>query len=284
MKQQTVISMLKKRCSNLQRHYQDLLEEFAVEAIHDFRLEVKKLRAFLRMLNVGVDAKAGLRITQKLRAFYGAVGQVRCLQLQKEMVLRFCEENGQVTPVHYLSVLHANESDAKVEVRELAMLFRPETYRVRLLKAVRGRKFTGVAASFATQKTQAVFACLSAAPLRDEDLHEVRKILKDLLYDWYWVAPFLSGAMGGQVLTRLHCVKLTEKLGDFQDMCTALAMLIPAWCGTVTEITEKKVLAAFTQHCTKRKEALRVEILFSLRQLLNGRAGTELFRAGKVAV
>ena len=284
MKQQTVISILKKRCRNLQRHYQDLLEEFAVEAIHDFRLEVKKLRAFLRMLNSGADSKTGLRITRKLRAFYGAVGAVRCLQLQKELVCRFCNDTGNTAPANYLSILHSKKTGAEMKVRELAMHFRPEVYRVRLLKAVSGRKFTGVAATFAAQKTQAVFAGLSAVPFLDEDLHGVRKILKDLLYDWYWIAPFLSGAMDGQVLTRPHCVKLTDKLGDFQDMCTALAMLTPAWCGTVTELTEKKVLAAFTQHCTDRKEALRVEVLFSLRQLLNGRAGTEVFRAGKVAV
>lgn len=255
-----------------------------MDTIHDFRLEVKKLRAFLRMLNACATSKGNLRITKKLRAFYGAVGEVRCLQLQREMIIRFCKEAGHAVPVHYLSVLHGKESDAKVKVREQAMSFKPETYRRRLLKAVDGRKFTGVAESFATQKTQEFISCLAAVSLRDEDLHEVRKILKDLLYDWYWIAPFLSGALQGQVLTRQCCVKLTDKLGDFQDMCTALALLTPPYCRTVSELPEKKVLAAFTQQCNERKEALRKDIVASLCRLLKSKEGTGVLWRGKIAV
>jgi CHAD domain-containing protein len=284
MKQRTIISMLKKRCRNLHRHYQDLLEDFAVEAIHDFRLEVKKLRAFLRMLNACATSKGNLRITKELRAFYGAVGEVRCLQLQEELVNQFCKEAGYAAPVHYLSALLGMESEAKVKVREAAMLFQAEIYHRRLLKAAKGRKFTGVADSFAAEKTKELVGCLSAVSLQDEDLHGVRKILKDLLYVWYWIAPFLSGAMEGQVLTRQYFVTLTEKLGDFQDMCTALTLLAPAYCGPVTGLREKKVLDAFAQYCTERKEALREAIIVFLCRLRNEPMGTEIFRTGKAAV
>ena len=52
-----------------------------MESIHEFRTEIKKLRAFLRLLNVEIDDDR-LKISKKMKTFYGYAGTIRNLQLQ----------------------------------------------------------------------------------------------------------------------------------------------------------------------------------------------------------
>ena len=53
-----------------------------MESIHEFRTEIKKLRAFLRLLNVEIDDDSKLKISKKMKTFYGYAGTIRNLQLQ----------------------------------------------------------------------------------------------------------------------------------------------------------------------------------------------------------
>ena len=54
-----------------------------MESIHDLRTETKKLRAFLRLLNVEIDDDdQRLKIPEKMKTFYGYAGTIRNLQLQ----------------------------------------------------------------------------------------------------------------------------------------------------------------------------------------------------------
>jgi CHAD domain-containing protein len=73
----------------IQRHYRrvktlgkTVAETWAEEDIHQFRVEVKKLRAFLRLAG---STHTGIkpRLPRRLHTFYSMVGIVRCLQLQR---------------------------------------------------------------------------------------------------------------------------------------------------------------------------------------------------------
>ena len=265
MKKATVIKEVEKRCRRLHRHHRNLLEEFGVEAIHDFRVEIKKLRAFLRLLNGGDETqKTTLRISRPLRLFYRTVGAVRCLQLQQKMVGEWCGELACELPVAYLALLRQKEAEAKAAVRQAALHFSFPRFRQNLLKAVQQKSDETAAAEFlATIKCRLLLYLPAAVVVADEDLHELRKRLKDLLYVWPFLLSFLPSVFPTDVLSRERCLQLTEKLGGFQDISVALLFFEPAYLDTVAE-AERAVLQRLKQYCAQKKEELKAGILQEL--------------------
>ena len=60
-----------------------------MESIHEFRTEIKKLRAFLRLLNVEAGDDSRLKISKEMKTFYGYAGTIRNLQLQLKNMYAF---------------------------------------------------------------------------------------------------------------------------------------------------------------------------------------------------
>ena len=68
MKYDEIIDVLDKRFKKIKKHYNNVLEDFSPQEIHDFRLEVKRLRAFIRMVNTDIQRKK-LGMGNILKAF-----------------------------------------------------------------------------------------------------------------------------------------------------------------------------------------------------------------------
>lgn len=267
MKQHDAIHVLEKRYRNLKRYYPDILEEFDVEAIHHFRLDVKKLRAFLRLLNACGKQQNGLQIGNKLHDFYHAAGIVRCLQLQKVMVQQWCRQFHYAEPLTYLSILYLKEEDAKVILRMAGQIFSVDKEESRVMKAARHGLDGQMEESFVTLKKAALLQCFSANELNDEIFHTIRKVLKDLLYVWNYVAPFFEEVFGPKSLTRDACIQLTDCLGDFQDVCIALTFLTKEYVDAVQDLHESAVLQRLHTYCVGRKAELEHKIVFMLQPL-----------------
>ena len=267
MKQKNNIQVVQRRGRNMHRLYRELLEEFGEDTIHDFRLEIKKLRAFLRMKRSGKEGKQKLQIPKKLHRFYNAVGEVRNCQLQKKLVLQYCKDSGAGPPLFYLQMLHVSEEAAKQKARDAALQFSMTEYRQHLLKTIHRDNTTHDAKRFVEEKKRELSRCLSAVVISDADIHQVRKIFKDLLYVWPWIMPYMAGALPGEKFSKESCAQLTEKLGEFQDLCTALNFLQPPIISTIPDAAEQQVLQQLFLHCQKRKVALREEICAQLSTL-----------------
>ena len=73
---------------------------FDTETIHQFRVEYKKLRAFLRMLSVQPVKEKKLKISKKIKTYYRLCGLLRDLQLQQKRIASTA-----VKPAGYLRLL-----------------------------------------------------------------------------------------------------------------------------------------------------------------------------------
>jgi CHAD domain-containing protein len=74
------------RAGLLRKHYRNSYQYFSVDSIHDLRVELKRLRAFFRLvesINPGFESKPGFR---RLRRLFKAAGGVRDPQVQLELV------------------------------------------------------------------------------------------------------------------------------------------------------------------------------------------------------
>src|SRR6266436_3162758 len=72
------------RLHRLKRNYALIKRSKGMEDIHHFRVEIKKLRAFLRMLQTGRDAP--IKIPGSLKKIYHYAGLIRELQLHQQTI------------------------------------------------------------------------------------------------------------------------------------------------------------------------------------------------------
>lgn len=264
MKKKDVIRFFDQRCRNLERCAHNLLEDFAVEDIHQFRVELKKLRALLRLLNAGREEGRAVYIGKSLHSFYATVGMLRGLQLQRQTIFRFCKKLQCPVPALYLAQLLQKESGLKAMIRSEALAFPLSAVRRRLRKGVQENLNNETADNFIAIKRSELLTLLAIPICHDEQLHQLRKHLKDLLYVWSLIGPSLADAFPGKILTEKKCLSLTEKLGDFQDMCIALDYLDVADLNV--PLDETAALKAICFYCENRKIRLKEEIT----ELLSG--------------
>lgn len=71
---------------DLEKHFEKSIRNFDMEALHQLRLTYKKLRAFLRMISIGKDGRAGIMIAKKIKKGYRVAGLIRDMQLQQQRI------------------------------------------------------------------------------------------------------------------------------------------------------------------------------------------------------
>ena len=84
MKAEKIIELLINNLKKTRRHYKKLLKDFELEEIHDFRLQIKKLRAFVRLVNTEVGKEKSIKINKEIKTFYHTTGRIRNVQLHKQ--------------------------------------------------------------------------------------------------------------------------------------------------------------------------------------------------------
>ena len=270
MKKRDVIRLIEKRCRRLHQLQQQLLAGFDVEANHSFRVEVKKLRALLRILRHSRQEDAALAISKELQSFYRTVGEVRSLQLQRQFVINICREHSYPIPVGYMSMLYNREQTAREKVHSKTKKVDITRICHQLSASLPAAWRKEDAEQYTIQKREQLYAHLAATPLSDEALHKIRKLFKDLLYVWDWVEGVLAAVFPATVFSKAVCLRFTEKLGAFQDSCVALSFFEPAFVSGLQE-REQKLLEAIQQDGIRKKEAQKrdlIDLLLSLKEEL----------------
>src|SRR5689334_22039732 len=81
MKRKYLEEVIHKHGHRIKKYGNQLPGYFEEEAIHELRLEYKKLRAFVRLVQMEAGASRQLTIPPALKKIYHAAGAVRDLQL-----------------------------------------------------------------------------------------------------------------------------------------------------------------------------------------------------------
>jgi len=214
----------------VQRHYRraktlarTVAETWGEEDIHQFRVEVKKLRACLRLAgatHTGIKA----RLPGKLHGFYSMVGIIRCLQLFRKGLEEGAARLKKELPDTCSARLEGRIETAVAVIKEyLKLNFPLGKPRAEWRVPVHGHGATRGIEAFIRDKRDSM---LSDRILPDEEgLHAMRKAMKDILYAW-------SCFSGDDILLlpekwrsagNLHAC--TDVLGEFHDICLQLQVL-----------------------------------------------------------
>jgi CHAD domain-containing protein len=247
---------LRKLCDRIPGHFEE-------EDIHDWRVNYKKLRAFLRMVTTGVDGHLPV-MTPEFKKIYAAAGQVRELQLFLATLKCSATLDLNALPVYHHQ-LEKQLFAAKEEFikRTDVFSFEKETDRwMLMLPEYLDKK---IILRFVQRKITAIRLLLLVTG-EDEHLHSIRKNLKDIIYNirtfsgvWGISFPVIAWKSEKQL------AEIAEELGAYNDRCNALVHFEENILVALPE-TEKLVLQKHRDSLLLGKNIFKEQLLAQLKE------------------
>lgn len=214
----------------LHQHINKIAVHFDTEDIHQFRITYKKLRAFFRMLSLQNNIEKAITPSKKLKKVYTLLGTIRDLQLQQQRTIASNKNLKKIAP--YINLLQQQIDKLKPEllnlVKEKPVAKSKNKIAAKLPEKISPEGFK----KFAQQKWQAIHHILATGNFSDENIHTIRKLLKDLLYNLKADEAFdkqLSAMHIWKGKDAAYFADLLDELGIFQDKCTAVTLLKTGW-------------------------------------------------------
>jgi CHAD domain-containing protein len=260
MKSDEIISALDKRFKKVEKHYNKSFEDFELEEIHSFRLETKKLRAFIRLIHTNIPGYRKIKKERKIKSFYNTTGNIRNLQLYQQRVSHLCYNMLLEKPVQYLQLLHNEENKQKKKAGRIADKISFNHFQKKIIDLVSDKLNTQSVQAFVIQKKHTLLELIFLLDYSDEAMHEIRKVLKDLLYDWKYISSYVSPAFPAWFTYKKNIEVFTDKLGEFHDLCIALYFFKPVYIDKNADEKEKKILLTLRQKLEETKGEMKEEI------------------------
>jgi CHAD domain-containing protein len=260
MKNRDIVDEYKCRIKKVLKQYGDLFDKFSVEDNHNFRVEIKKLRAFLRLVTLA-SPEQPQKIPKSLKKFYNLVGDIRNLQLQDQRIDGLCEILLIRKPDVYLKCIHDEEDSKKKKAQKLKEDISLDDFEKKLADDV-PEKLTVENKNALIENYRSRLTQLLALPCYfDETFHDIRKLLKDLMYNHGFLERAISTLMPPMLHDLATIEMLTSVLGDFHDLCMAFFFLSPSHLFELRNDNEKAVLDELSMYFNLRKENIKNEIL-----------------------
>ncbi|MGZ3949819.1 MAG: CHAD domain-containing protein [Flavisolibacter sp.] len=260
MKAETIVEIYKERLRKIKRHYERLLEEFKVEEIHHFRVEVKKLRAFMRLLSAGYTAHK-IILPQEIKSFYRMAGLMRNLQLYQVRISSLCEELSLPKPLLYLQSLHEEETTLRLSMAQVADNLSWKEFQNELIGNVREQLTGRTIKAFVRRSREKLEELFSLPVYYEEVLHNIRKLLKDLMYNSKYIASALTVSLPPELRSLKTIEPLTVALGDLYDLHGALNLLNSEKAKSITDVNELTVLQALEEQLQLRKNEMKEQVI-----------------------
>ncbi len=217
MNKQQLNNIIHSHFIRLKKYSRQISKTGSEQAIHHFRVEVKKLRALLRLLSANNQIKTQLKLPGSIKKMYRFVGQIRDEQLHQQRLGANHSINmpktGLSTHKRWKQYILTDEKLNREEAKIIKLL--PLQLNEQMLQY------------FFTAKKKKIYSIILNNAFTDKNLHTIRKALKDLIY----ISRLLhqQHIVSGYIFRQRNDLKkaetLAQSLGIFNDICTALSRL-----------------------------------------------------------
>jgi len=211
----------------LKKYIKKIVGIFNVEDIHQFRLQYKKLRAFLRMISQEQKATDKIKIYKPLIKGYNILGTIRDLQLQQQRILEVTKEELN-KPKAYLLMLQKKIDKLQPELYKIFLKNPVNISKKKTDSVIRDKFLAKSFRNFVRQKWTNVYAIVVSGEFSDANIHAIRKNLKDMFYNieiYEELKHELFSLSAWKEKDKQYFDKILDELGSFHDKCTAIALL-----------------------------------------------------------
>jgi CHAD domain-containing protein len=259
MKQKEIEGIIESRSKRIDKLFPKIIKEFDAGEIHKFRIQVKKLRAFLRLAKTEKNVEGAL-LPKLLKAFYRYVGIIRNIQLHTHALSEYITNHEIEKPSMYFKILDREENHWKKEAQALMEDNNFDDVREKILKQLTRKLRKSSLKKFAKEKPKELKKQLEDLK-NDNDIHKARKILKDILYTLDYIKEH---AELPEVFSKNKLKPVTSLLGDFRDKCIELEFLQTEYLHKVKDENELHILRKIKDEFQREKQLLMEQLHRSL--------------------
>ena len=206
---------LKKYLNAIQKHLKDFLQSQDQEALHQFRVQVKKTRSLLVLLEDGGDNKKLLRLFKPVKKVFKKAGSIREAYIHLRLGDQHHLHNDAFGKQQQQVVEKGTEAFCDKGHKHLHHL---KKAKVKLNKAIHHIDNAGIQAFY--NKTLNEIAEFLAQPVFDEGLHQCRKQIKYLLHNRKLAAKEVESLS----FNTDYLDELQEMIGKWHDNLLAIEL------------------------------------------------------------
>jgi CHAD domain-containing protein len=255
------------RFSRIEHDLHKLTLDCTTDNLHDFRVNIKKLKALLHLLSFSLPAASNFMFPKPLDKMYKSLGLLREWQIQKRNITKAADELHYTETLAYVHKIDLKTDEYKRKIRQkISQLPDIESNKDQIKNnspsEISSKSITG----FIQFKMHAVQLVLISGKFDDESMHDIRKKIKDVQY-------ILSGTgktnETNVVSSRLQSIqKVSGQLGDFHDMSVSLLQLKKELKTVPKNHDEKKLLLKIKDNWQAAKLDMRQQTILSTRALI----------------
>lgn len=266
MKHNEIKHVLASRFKKINDCLNKIIKHFNSEEIHDFRVELKKVRAFMRLAATRLPGPEELKIPYHLKSMYRYAGIIRNLQLQEQRIFEFIREKEVNQPDRYLRILSDQKDESKQKILDIYNHMALKTEEEMIIRTLRIRLENTTIENYTWNRTEELKNLIPFHEYADEELHQARKILKDLLYTLPYTGDYFFSFFNGGLQTKEEIESLTDLLGEFQDACTSLQLLQPDYTKDLNDPAEIGLLQTIREEWERKKSEQKAAVCEKLLQ------------------
>lgn len=262
MKPERIKEVIQEKVKEVSKHCGRIGRDFDKETIHKFRVSVKTLRSFLRLLRTG-SKEPYAKLPGKFKRLYQVAGAIRDAQLELEKL-----EIGSDLPV-YTQKLRNDIERCKKEWNN----HYSKKLMVKLKKRLSNYHLVSlnpqVLTDFFAIRIEAVATCAKTKSPSNAQVHEMRKQLKDLVY-----TSKLAKKEWRTAYERIKRIpvktldNLTADIGEYNDARLTYEHL-NSFASPQMEITERKAIHQICKAEKTKLKARKKSVLADVKQLID---------------
>jgi CHAD domain-containing protein len=245
---------------------ENLLPGFSMDAVHRYRVQYKKLRAFLRMIRTGAKDTGHVRIPTQLKTVYRMSGSIRDLQLHQQR-LQYVYRSRPKKPETYLLQVKQATAGCKKELRNFFSENNKATGIEKNMQALPDSFSKKALHQYIQQQWDIVEQLMDSRHFTDAGMHRIRKLLKDLYYNMDALDKksivLKIGKRKRELALKLFDTLLDE-LGKFQDLTTEIRLLAAVQIKSLPA-AEQKALEQLRAACVLQKNKLKRSLVAQLK-------------------
>jgi CHAD domain-containing protein len=210
----------------LTKYSAKIKEDDSGEAIHLFRIEIKKLRAFLRLLSLELKEDDELKLPPEIKKMYKYAGKLRERQLHRKRIKAAVKNNQ--PPLR--SIRRNWKVDTKKKAGEHKWLSGKDfsAAELKLKRKLPHEPGNDAVNAFFRLKIDNILTFIYKGSYTTSELHAIRKSLKDIIYtiklyrtEMKVNLSFIFRDKRGEEMAE----RLAHELGAYNDLCRDIAFL-----------------------------------------------------------
>ncbi len=259
MKKEEIEEFIEDNFKKIAKHLRKAIENFEMEDIREFRNEIKKLKVFVHLLNMGDGLS--YRITKRMKTIYGYFGVIQNFKLQLKKTNEYVKKSSGNIPVRYLNMLERELEFWKKISKDFIDadydFFGDKKEILDTLPDKLTKKSIHKFIHYTLYELQVI-----SGHLDDYRLDNARKFMEDIYYNYAFIKPFIIEQQTN-LFDEKAINECLELFSDFRDKCMSLSLLQTF----SADESEKQLLKEMENNWLHEKKELKNQLAAKLDSL-----------------